>query len=479
MIYKLLLSTWQTMYMIFLSSIITICGGIFIAIFLYLSNHTKNVFVRIINKLLKIIINITRSIPYIILLILLYPITKFVVGSTIGTSAAIVPLTIAALPFYARLAESSISEVNIGLVEALNAMGASKINIIFKVLLPESKILLIKDATLTIIGIIGYSAMAGIVGGGGLGDLTYFQGYNDNNSILLYGGIIILVSLVQLCQSYGNYLVKVKNIRTLWIPIILMILGCSYQWIHNQQENVSNNIMIGYIYSKKQYKIMSLLQKKAKEEYGINIKLIEFSDYNMPNKALSDENIDMNIFQHIPFLKEQVERFNYDIVEVGKTFMYPIGLFSSKLNTIADIRFQSKIAIPNDPTNRGRALLMLSNANLIRLKKNISWKANLDDITENPYKLKFITLQTDQISNYIDDVDLAVITNDYIDKANLTLNNALIIETKISPFANVMVTKSKNKNNPVIKKILELYQSNDIKNVASKVYPYSGAIPAW
>lgn len=156
-------STWETIFMVFIATLVAVIGGILLGILLYITQDNKNVLVKGFNKTFSVIINITRSIPYIILLILLYPLTRLIVGTTIGTTASIVPLAIAALPFYARLTESALREVDNGLIEAAKAMGATKRQIIFKVLLPESKNLLIDAATLTCISLIGFSAMAGIV----------------------------------------------------------------------------------------------------------------------------------------------------------------------------------------------------------------------------------------------------------------------------------------------------------------------------
>lgn len=204
-------STWETIYMVFIATVVAVVGGIILGILLYVTQDSKNLLIKGFNKSFSIVINITRSIPYIILLILLYPLTRLIVGTTIGTTASIVPLAIAALPFYARLTESALREVDNGLIEAAKSMGATRCQIIFKVLLPESKALLIDAATLTCISLIGFSAMAGIVGGGGLGDLTYFKGYNYGNYTLLLGGVVMLVILVQITQSFGNYLISTKS----------------------------------------------------------------------------------------------------------------------------------------------------------------------------------------------------------------------------------------------------------------------------
>ncbi|WP_116963496.1 MetQ/NlpA family ABC transporter substrate-binding protein [Fastidiosibacter lacustris] len=481
MLSSLALATWQTIYMVFIATAIAIIGGLILGVLLYLSHNKQNLSIRLFNQVIGFIVNITRSIPYIILLILLYPITKIIVGTTIGTTASIVPLAIAALPFYARLTESAISEVDKGLIEAANAMGATKLQIIFKVLLPEAKTLLVDSATLTTIGLIGYSAMAGIVGGGGLGDLTYFQGYNNGNYFLLYGGVILLIVLVQLCQSYGNYLTNTKKLTSMWVLAGILVLASIAQIGYNAYQDTQNKniITVGYAQSSEQQKVMEMAQQVAKNEYGLNVKLVSFGDYNLPNRALNNGDIDANVFQHIPFLENQIKEFGYKLTEIGKTFIYPMGVFSIKINSLKEVPMGAKVAIPNDPTNRGRALMILADAGLIQLKTRASWKATLSDITDNPYKLQIIPLQADQIPNNLSSVTLAVINNDFLPKANLTLKQALFVESKDSPFANIIVIRDNNKNNPLLRKFIQAYQSPQVKKLAEKLYPDDAAIPAW
>ncbi len=481
MLSNLAIATWQTIYMVFIATVIAVIGGLILGILLYLSRNKSNLAIKLFNQIVGFIVNVTRSIPYIILLILLYPVTKLIVGSTIGTTASIVPLAIAALPFYARLAESAISEVDKGLIEAANAMGASKLQIIFKVLLPESRVLLVDAATLTTIGLIGYSAMAGIVGGGGLGDLTYFQGYNNGNYFLLYGGVILLIILVQLCQSYGQFLTSAKRLTSVWVLTILLALGVVSQVGYNlySASKITNAITVGYMQAPAQDQIMAEAARVAKDKYGLNVKLVSFGDYNLPNRALSTGDIDANVFQHIPFLENQIKQFGYKISEIGKTFIYPMGVFSNKIKSLNEIQVGDKVAIPNDPTNRGRALMILQDAGLIKLKPGLSWKATLNDIVSNPYKLQIIPLQADQIPNNLGSVTLGVITNDFLAKAHLTLKQALFVEPKDSPFANIIVVRTKDKENPLLLKFVKAYESPEVAKVADKVYPDNAAIPAW
>ena len=166
-------------------------------------------------KILDVITNIFRSIPFLILLILLIPLTRFLVGKSYGTTATIVPLSIAAIPFIGRMVESSLKEVDAGVIEAARAMGAGNLRIIFKVMLVEARTSLISGATIAIGTILGYSAMAGTVGGGGLGDIAIQYGYYRYQSDIMIVTVVLLVVMVQLFQSIGTFLAnKLDRRRT-------------------------------------------------------------------------------------------------------------------------------------------------------------------------------------------------------------------------------------------------------------------------
>jgi D-methionine transport system permease protein len=201
-------SLWETLVMVFTSGFIGFLVGIPIGVLLHLSKKNGLLENSAVNKILGIVVNIGRSIPFIILLVALIPVTRFIVGSSIGTAAAIVPLTIGAIPFIARLVEGALLEVPSGLVEAAQAMGAKPLQIIHKVLLPEALPGIINAATITLVTLVGYSAMAGTVGGGGLGDVGIRYGYQRFDATVMMITIVILVILVQLIQSLGDYLVK-------------------------------------------------------------------------------------------------------------------------------------------------------------------------------------------------------------------------------------------------------------------------------
>ncbi|AGB19753.1 methionine ABC transporter permease [Thermoanaerobacterium thermosaccharolyticum] len=199
---------WESLYMVFFSTLFSVIIGLPLGIILvitdkgHLSENIK------LNHILGTIINIMRSVPFIILIIAIFPLSRLIVGTTIGPTAAIVPLSVAAAPFVARVIESSLKEVDWGVIEASISVGATIPQIIFKVMIPESLPSLILGITLTIINILGYSAMAGAIGGGGLGDLAIRYGYQRFETDVLIATIIVLIVFVEIVQRLGNYLAK-------------------------------------------------------------------------------------------------------------------------------------------------------------------------------------------------------------------------------------------------------------------------------
>ncbi len=201
----------ETLYMVFFSSLFSVLLGIIIGVVLYITEKDgilENIFI---NRVLGVIINIGRSIPFVILMIAVFPLSKFIVGTVLGSKAAIVPLTVAATPFVARMIESCLKEIDKGVVEASISMGASEWQIIYKVLIPESISSIISTITTTIISIIGYSAMAGTIGGGGLGSIAITYGYQRYRDDILIISVVLMVILVQIVQTIGNILCKRLN----------------------------------------------------------------------------------------------------------------------------------------------------------------------------------------------------------------------------------------------------------------------------
>lgn len=205
--------TFETLYMTLTSTLLAYIIGLPMGVLLVTSDSEGIVPIKSLNKVLNIVVNITRSIPFLILLIAVIPLTRFITGTSIGSTATIVPLVIAAAPFIARLVESSIKEVDYGIIEASLSMGASPFQVVAKVMIPEARPSLIIGAAIATTTILGYSAMAGIVGGGGLGDIAIRFGYYRYETGVMVVTVILLVLVVQVFQEIGMKIAQKQDRR--------------------------------------------------------------------------------------------------------------------------------------------------------------------------------------------------------------------------------------------------------------------------
>ena len=199
---------WETLYMVAVSTVVSYAIGLPLGLLLVVSDKNGIRPIPVLNTVLGVIVNILRSIPFLILGVMISPLTRAITGSSIGTAAMVVPLTVAAAPYVARMVESSIKEVPFGVIEAAQSMGASPWQIVWKVLVPEAKPSLMVGAAISVVTILGYSAMSGFIGGGGLGTVAVNYGYNRYNFGIMLVAVIIIVVVVQIFQEVGLRLAK-------------------------------------------------------------------------------------------------------------------------------------------------------------------------------------------------------------------------------------------------------------------------------
>ena len=204
----LLNATGETLYMVLLAGLFTLLIGLPLGVLLFISRRDGLVPLPRLNRVLGGVINLGRSLPFVVMLIALIPLTRLIVGTTLGSTAAVVPITIGAFPFFARIVETALDEVDKGRIEAIVAMGGDIRHVILKVLLPEALPALVAGVTLTLVMLIGFSSMAGVIGGGGLGDLAIRYGYQRFNNQIMVVTVIVLVVLVQGVQSLGDRCVR-------------------------------------------------------------------------------------------------------------------------------------------------------------------------------------------------------------------------------------------------------------------------------
>lgn len=204
----LLNATCETAYMVLLAAVFTVALGLPVGVLLFLSRKDGILPNRTLATVLNTVVNVGRALPFVVLLIALIPFTRLLVGTTLGSTAAIVPITLGAFPFFARIVENALDEVDRGRIEAVVSMGGTLWHIVSRVLLPEALPALIAGITLTIVMLIGFSAMAGVVGGGGLGDLAIRYGYQRFDNQIMAATIVVLLVMVQLIQKIGDRIVR-------------------------------------------------------------------------------------------------------------------------------------------------------------------------------------------------------------------------------------------------------------------------------
>ena len=209
--------------------------------------------------------------------------------------------------------------------------------------------------------------------------------------------------------------------------------------------------------------VMDEVVKEAAKQ-GITLKVVEFNDYVQPNTALAQKDLDINSFQHQPYLDNIVKKQGLNLKSIGKTIILPMGVFSHKYKNLSDVTSGARVAIPNDPTNGARALLLLQAAKLIKLQDGKTVDATVQDIVENPKDLQIVELDAAQIARSLDDMDLACVNTNYAIPAGLNpQKDSLTVEDKNSPYANVFAVRTEDTDNETYKKIVAIYQSEPIR----------------
>lgn len=259
---------------------------------------------------------------------------------------------------------------------------------------------------------------------------------------------------------------------------VILIFTLLFASCGNRNSNDPNHIRIG-VATGPEYVIAEAAKKVAKEKYGLEVELVQFNDYIMPNTSLEQGDIDANVFQTKPFLEEQVSRRGYRFAIVGNTFIYPMAAYSKKIKSLDELKEGSTIVIPNDFANSSRALLLLQKVGLVKLKDGAT-APRLLDITENPKNLEILELEAPQLPRVLDDakVSLSIINNNFAGQAGLLLKDGVFAEDKESPYVNLIVTREENKDEEKVKKFVQAYQSDEVDKVATEVFK-GGAVKGW
>lgn len=252
--------------------------------------------------------------------------------------------------------------------------------------------------------------------------------------------------------------------------LALFLVACEHQ--------DKNSFKVGTI-SGPDAQLLDVAKKVAKDKYGLDVKIIEFTDYVEPNTALSEGSINANMFQHKPYLDQQIKDRHYKFLIVGKTFVFPMGIYSTKIKNLQNLPQHAIVAIPNDPSNEGRALLLLKKAGLIQLNPSAGLYAHPGDITNNPKQLNIKELDAAQLARSLPDVDIAIINSNYAIPAGLSPSkDAIFHEDSDSPYANIIVIREDEANDPRIKQLVASIQSDEVLQAAKHIFNEQ-AIPAW
>ncbi|NMB27518.1 MAG: MetQ/NlpA family ABC transporter substrate-binding protein [Tissierellia bacterium] len=264
---------------------------------------------------------------------------------------------------------------------------------------------------------------------------------------------------------------KVFLIAITIVFALTSLIGCS-------KGGESNNVIRIGVSPRPHRELIELIEEDLEKE-GIKLEITEFDDYIKPNLALSENELDANFFQHEPYMNNFKEENNIDITSIGGVHIEPMGLYSSKYKSIDELENNSEIAIPNDPTNGGRALLLLEKYGLIKLKEDAGILATENDVVENPKNLKLTALEAAYLPRVLNEVDGAVINGNYALEADLIpTEDAIILEEKDSPYANIIAIRSGEENEERFIKLMEVLQSDKVRKFIEENY-HGGVIPAF
>ncbi len=466
----------ETLFMVFFSGLLSLALGLLLGTLLFLLQPNQALAHATAYRMLSLLTNIGRSFPFIILLIAISPLTRALLGTTIGTTAALMPLTLSAIPFFARLVESAFVALPTGLFETAHALGASTWQLITRFMLPEGAPQLVKGATLTLINLVGYSAMAGAIGGGGLGQLAINEGYQRFNTGVMVQTVVLLIVLVQLIQWLGDWIAHRRAFQsTGWVLLALLLLSTAWSLRPSPAPAEGMPTLRIGVTNPTDRDLLQQANQIAQHQFKIIPVL--FDDYVQPNIALDNGSIDANIFQHLPYLNAQKKAHPLHITPIARTFLYPFGFYAAHIPTREAIPRGARVAIPNDPSNGGRALWLLARAQLITLKKGTGRLATPSDIVSNPKHLQLLTVDAAQIPHLMHEVDLAGLTNDYAQVLGLLPKQALLLEDKQSPYANLIVVRTAQKDRPIFKQLIDVIHSPAYQQATTAAYP--GALPAF
>jgi D-methionine transport system substrate-binding protein len=264
--------------------------------------------------------------------------------------------------------------------------------------------------------------------------------------------------------------------RSLLLIIVAGLAGCG----SHGHSNDAHHIKVG-VESGPEYALAQAAQQVARTKYGLEVELVSFNDYVLPNEALQQGDIDANVFQNRPFLEAQSKQRGYHFAVLGNTFVYPLAGYSKKITSTAALQDGATVVIPNDATNSGRALLLLQQAGLLKLKDGVGLFPTVNDITENAKHLQILELEAPQLPRALDDqkVSIAIINNTFAGPAGLSAKrDGIFVEDSSSPYVNIIVSRPEDKGKSSLQQWVNSYESAEVAAVADSTFKGS-AIKGW
>ena len=272
-----------------------------------------------------------------------------------------------------------------------------------------------------------------------------------------------------------NFNIK-KVFAVLGLASTVALAGCGEKEAAAVVDN--NKITVGVI-AGAESQVAEIAAKVAKEKYGLEVSLVTFSDYITPNAALEEGSINANAFQHKPYLDQQITDRGYKFAVAGNTLVYPIAGYSSKIKSLEELKEGDQIAVPSDPTNLGRSLILLEKQGLLTLKEGVGLKATVLDIVGSDKNLKIIELEAAQLPRSLDDVSLAIINTTYASSIDLSPeHDGLFVEDKESPYVNLIVAREDNVNSENVQNFVKAYQTDEVYQAAIEIFK-GGAVKGW
>ncbi|MGL4623715.1 MAG: MetQ/NlpA family ABC transporter substrate-binding protein [Culicoidibacterales bacterium] len=489
---KMIVAFGETLYMTVLAGVACFILGLGLGLLLYVTDRDGLYENKWANAVLTTVVNLFRAIPFIILIILLLPFTKTVVGTILGANAALPALIIGMSPFYARLVQVALREVDAGVIEAAKAMGASNWDIIWKVLIPESKPAWLGGLTSTVVSLVGFTAMAGVIGAGGLGNLAYLDGFQRGFEDVTFMATALILVLVFSFQWLGETVIASVDKRTQsqkqpqkirkGLAIVLtgaLALGTVVTFASQFKTSELETVTVGAT-AVPHAEILTAI-KPLLAEQGIDLKIVEFQDYVLPNKALAAKELDANYFQHEPYLAQQIAEHGYDIESVAKIHIEPMGGYSQRYDDLNTLPQNATVLMSNAASDQSRILALLANAGLITLAEGVdATSATFTDITSNPKNLQFkydIEAKLLPTAYQNDEADLIFINTNYALEAGLNPKiDSLVLEDGDSPYANIVVTRADNATEAKIQALVDALRSDTAKQFIDD--KYQGAVLA-